>query len=130
MIKETITWKDYEGEERTEDFYFHLTQAEVVEMNLAIPGGVEKLLKNIIDEKNIPKIAEYFKIFINKAYGKKSPDGRKFMKSQEILEDFMFTEAYSIFYMSLATNAEKGADFINKVLPELPKELKNQPTET
>lgn len=119
MVKESITWTDYDGQERTEDFYFNLSQAEMVEMNLAIPGGLEKLLNDMITTKDIPKLADYFKTIICKAYGKKSPDGRKFMKSKEILDDFMATEAYSIFYMSLATDAEKASDFINRVLPKL-----------
>lgn len=120
MVKESITWTDYDGQERTEDFYFNLSQAEMVEMNLAIPGGLEKLLNDMINTKDVPKLADYFKTIICKAYGKKSPDGRKFMKSKEILDDFMATEAYSIFYMSLATDAEKASDFINRVLPKLP----------
>lgn len=120
MVKESITWTDYDGQERTEDFYFNLSQAEMVEMNLAIPGGLEKLLNDMINTKDVPKLADYFKTIICKAYGKKSPDGRKFMKSEEILDDFVSTEAYSIFYMSLATDAEKAADFINRVLPKLP----------
>lgn len=130
MIKESITWTDYDGQERTEDFYFNLTQAEVVEMNLAIPGGLEKLLKDMIDTKDVPKLAEYFKTIICKAYGKKSPDGRKFMKSKEILEDFTSTEAYSIFYMGLATDADRASNFVNKVLPKLPDAPNTVPAKT
>lgn len=125
MVKETITWKNYDGEEVTEDYYFNLTKAEVVEMSLAIPGGLHKLLQNMIDTKDIPKLAEYFKTIICKAYGKKSPDGRKFMKTPEILDDFISTEAYSDFYMSLISDENKAAEFINKVLPELPDNTAN-----
>lgn len=117
MIKKTIAYTDYDGNEREEDFYFNLTKAELTEMQLGTSGGLQKMIENIIKTKDIPRIIEIFKKIILASYGEKSNDGRRFMKSQEITENFTQTEAYSILYMELATDAEKAADFIAGVIP-------------
>lgn len=118
MITETIKFTDFDGEEREEKFMFNLTKAELVDMNLTTQGGLEKVLTNIIESKDTVKIIEWFKIIIDKSYGIKSPDGRKFMKSKEILEDFKSTEAYSNLYIELLTNTEKASEFINGIIPK------------
>lgn len=118
MTQKTIKYTDFNGIEREEDFFFNLTEAELMEMNLSTRGGLKAHLEAIINTQDTPALAELFKTIINKAYGVKSPDGRKFMKSAEILDDFIATQAYSNLYMSLITDATAAADFINKVVPE------------
>ena len=117
MLKKTMTYVDYEGVERTEDFYFNLTKAELMEMEFGVTGGMERLLKKIIAEDDKKKIGEIFKEIILKAYGEKSADGRRFMKSKEISEAFMSTEAYSDLYMKLAFDADAASAFIEGILP-------------
>lgn len=118
MLKKNIKYTDFNGVERDEDFYFNLTEAELAEMNLMTKGGLKGYLEAIINTQDTPAIAELFKTIINKAYGVKSADGRKFMKSPEILDDFIYTQAYSNLYMSLIADANSAANFINGIIPE------------
>jgi hypothetical protein len=119
MYKKTITYKDYNGEERTEDFYFHLNQAELTKMQLEIPGGLTGMIDRITKRKSGPDIMEVFNTLIEKSYGVKSPDGRKFVKSKEILDDFLQTEAYNVFFMELVTSADAASDFFNQIIPDM-----------
>ena len=118
MLKKTITYTDYNDETRTEDFYFNLSKAELMEMNLSTVGGLGALLDKIIAERDIPKIAATFKDIILRAYGKKSDDGRRFIKSPELREEFSQTEAYSELFMELSTNEDSAAAFINGIVPK------------
>lgn len=117
MLKKTITYNDYHGEERTEDFYFNLTQSELTEMELSKKGGMVATMEKIISEKDTPKLMQLFKQIISQSYGEKSPDGRKFMKSPEIFEDFEQTLAYDKLFIELATDADKASEFINGIMP-------------
>lgn len=118
MLKKTITYTDYEGNERTEDFYFNLTQAEILEMDLSASGGLEKMIQKIVSEQNGERIVKIFKDIILKAYGEKSLDGRRFIKNDELREAFIQTEAYSQLFVELATNSDAAADFINGIVPK------------
>lgn len=117
MIKETITYNDYNGNERTEDFYFHLNKAEIAKMEMSTKGGLAEQIKRIIKAQDAPAIIAVFEDLIKKSYGVKGPDGRGFYKRQSDLEDFMATEAYSILFMKLATDDKAGAKFINGIMP-------------
>ena len=117
MLKKTITYTDYEGNERKEDFYFNLTKAEILEMELSTTGGLDRLVGKIIAEQDNKKIMEIFKDIILKSYGEKSLDGKRFIKNSEITEAFTQTEAYSELFVELATDANKAAEFINGVVP-------------
>ena len=118
MLKKTITYTDYNGVERTEDFYFNLTKAEIMEMQLSTTGGLDEMIQRIIATQDVPAIAKIFKDLVLRAYGQKSPDGRRFIKSKELTEEFSQTEAYSELYMSLATDADKASAFINGIVPK------------
>lgn len=120
MLKKTITFTDYNGAERTEDFYFNLSKAEVMEMELSTTGGLAEMINKIVSAQDTPSIVKVFKDIILKAYGEKSPDGRRFIKSEELSEAFSQTEAYSELYMELSTNAEAAAKFVNEILPDAP----------
>ena len=117
MIKKTITYSDYNGTERTEDFYFNLTKAEITKMELSIKGGLAEMIKRIVDAQDTPAIIDVFEDLIKRAYGVKTPDGRGFIKKAEDLESFMATEAYSQLFMELATNADAAAAFVNGIVP-------------
>jgi len=118
MIKKTITYVDYNGNERTEDHYFDLSKAEIMEMQLSVNGGFDVMLKSIIDAKDIPAISKLFKEIIFKSYGKKSADGIRFEKSEEISRAFSQTGAYSELYMELCTDSKAAAEFINGIIPK------------
>lgn len=118
MLKRTITYTDYDGLERTEDFYFNLTRAEVAEMELSVDGGLVKMLNKIVEAKDGKRIIETLKDFILKAYGEKSPDGRRFIKNDEVRDNFAQTEAYSKLFMELALDADAAAKFINAIVPK------------
>jgi hypothetical protein len=118
MLKRTITYTDYNGVERTEDFYFNLTKAEVSEMELSHDGGLTAMLDRIIKAKDQAQIIKVFKDLILAAYGKKSEDGRRFIKNDTVREEFSQTEAYSIIFMELATDADKASEFVEGIMPK------------
>ena len=118
MLKKTITYVDYNDVERTEDYYFNLSKAELMEMELSVNGGLAEMLQNIVNAQDSPAIVKTFKEIILKAYGRKTPDGRGFEKSEELSRAFSQTEAYSDLFMLLATNAEEAAKFVNGIVPQ------------
>lgn len=133
MLKKSITFKDFNGSEITEDFYFHLNTAEIMKW-LTTSGNytLDKLLERLIEERNGKKIMNIFEDLISMSYGKPSLDGRKFIKNDELREDFLQTEAYSQLFMELVTDAKKAADFINAIIPkdlsdEVSKIMKDNP---
>ena len=120
MYIKSITYTDYDDEERTENFCFNLSKAEIAEMQLSSTGGLDQMIKEIIAAKDNAKLVQLFKGLVLKAYGVKSPDGRRFIKSDELREEFSQTEAYSELFMELVSDAEAAADFINKITPNIP----------
>lgn len=123
MLKKTITYHDYNGVEYTQDFYFNLSKAEIMEMELGTTGGLAEMIQKIVAAQDAPSIIKVFKDLILKSYGEKSADGKRFIKSDEISTAFAQTEAYSELFMELATNAEAAAAFVNGIVPaEMAKE--------
>lgn len=118
MIKITKTYVDYNDVERTEEFCFHLTEAEVTELELSKQGGISAYINSIIAAKDMPELIKLFKEIVLKAYGQKSLDGRRFIKNQELTEEFSQTEAYSMIFMELATDSDKASEFINGIMPK------------
>ncbi len=128
MLKKTITYTDYNGTERTEDFYFNLTKAEVMELELSTAGGLSESINRMAQTLDQPAIMEMFKRIVLMSYGEKSLDGKRFVKSKELSEAFAQTEAYSELVMELLTGGEKVAsDFINGVLPKIENQTKVLP---
>lgn len=119
MLKKTITYTDYDDLERTEEFRFNLTKAELVDMELTTAGTFSETMKRIIAEKDIIRIAKLFKELLLKSYGVKSDDGKRFVKSQELSEAFSQTEAYSDLYIELLSNPEEAAKFFAEVAPKM-----------
>ena len=118
MLKKTITFEDFDGNTRTEDFYFNLTEAELTDLELSVKGGFGSLIDKITKTQDVPEIMKIFKQIIKLSYGVKSPDGRRFEKSEDIYNDFAQTNAFSYLYMELASNEQKASDFINGILPK------------
>ena len=117
MIKETIEYKDYNGTDRKEDFYFNLSEAEVMEMEMSTAGGLAEMITRIVAAQDQVAIIKIFKDLILKAYGEKSPDGKRFIKSNELSVAFSQTEAYSKLFMTLATDADAASKFVNGIVP-------------
>lgn len=118
MFKKTVTYTDYNDVQRTETFYFNLTQAEVLEMELSTTGGLSAMIQGVIDAQDTPQLIKIFKDLVLKAYGEKSPDGRRFIKSPEITEAFAQTEAYSEIFMELATDDKAATAFVQGITPK------------
>lgn len=119
MLKKTITYKDYNGVERTEDFYFNLTKPEIVRMQGSVKGGYDVRLRGIANELNGAAIMEFFEDLIFKAYGEKTDDGRRFEKSDAISTAFMQTPAYEALFEELVTDDKAASEFVNAVMPKV-----------
>lgn len=121
MLKKTIKYTDYNGVERKEDFYFHLTKAELMEMEMQSVGGLTTMLQRVIDANDAPAIIKIFKDIVLKAYGEKSLDGKRFVKINDagvpLSIAFSQTEAYSELFMELSTDADAAAKFIQGIVP-------------
>ena len=123
MFKKTMTYTDWNGVERTEDIYFNLSKAELLEMQLTTEGGVDNMIQRIVRAKDTVALVKLYKELILKAYGRKTADGRRFEKSEEISREFTETPMYSDLYMELSTNDEAATDFITGIMP---KDLENE----
>lgn len=117
MLKKTIIYTDYNGTERTEDFYFNLTKAELMEMEMSTTGGLAEMIQRIVNAQDGPAIIKLFKELVLNAYGEKSLDGKRFIKNDKLKEEFSQTEAYSQLFMELATDADAAAKFIKGIIP-------------
>lgn len=116
MFKYDISYTDYNGQKRTEPFYFNLSRAELMEMELSTTNGVEEMIRMLIATKNNAEITRIYKNLILKSVGIKSEDGRRFIKSPQIRDEFEQSEAYSEFFMQMMTNSQLQNEFINKVI--------------
>ena len=141
MLKKAITYTDYNGNSRTEDFYFNISKSELAIMEMSVDGGLRQKLELIVQKQNIPAMIETFRSLIHKSYGEKSPDGRQFLKrdpnGHDLADAFEQTEAFDILFMELCYNSEAASAFVNGILPKdldkaieqaqgnAPKELKN-----
>lgn len=119
MVKKIIKYTDIEGVQREEEFYFNLTKAEVMELQLETPGGFGEYIQNIVKAQDVTEIVKVFKKLILKSYGVKSADGKYLDKSDELSKQFSLTEAFSELYMELATNADAASAFINGIIPNM-----------
>lgn len=119
MYIKPITYTDYDGNERTETFYFNMSKAECLDMQMIAEGGLENYVKSIIEEHDNAKLVEIFKDLILKSVGKKSPDGRRFEKSEKYSLEFSQTEAFSDLYVELVTNTDEAIKFFNNIIPKV-----------
>ena len=117
MRKETITYTDYNGEVRSEDFYFNMSKADVMKLEMTTEGGMEGYITKIINERDQKKIVDLFCDIIELSYGVKTLDGG-FDKDPELFKKFKRTEAYSELFMRLATDSDFAAEFINGIMPK------------
>lgn len=131
MYGKKMKYINYNGEERERKFYFNLNKAELLEMELSTNGGYETYINRIIETRDQAELIRIFKDLILRSYGVKSDDGERFIKNQQLIDEFVQTEAYSDLFMELATNAEAATEFVNGIIPpalavEVQKELAKQ----
>ena len=119
MLIKNITYTDYDGNERNETFYFNLSKAELMELEMSIDGGWAERIQQIVNAKDVPTLSKIFKDLILRSYGEKSPDGKRFVKSAALSEAFTQTEAYSELFMDLITDPDAASDFMNGILPAI-----------
>ncbi|MCA1806571.1 MAG: hypothetical protein LC687_01725 [Actinobacteria bacterium] len=122
MLKKTISYPDLDGNTVTEDFYFNLSMAEVAEMELSQKGGLVGYLETIVAKEDGEAIIRTFKQIIMKSVGRRSEDGKRFVKNQEIIDEFMQSEAYSQLFMEMVTDGSKAAAFVEGIVPSNMKE--------
>lgn len=115
MIKETVTYTNFDGDEVQSDLYFNMSKMEILTLGVQeISGRLQKM----VQEKDILKILEYTKTIVHDAYGERSEDGKRFVKNAEILERFKSSPAYDEFLFSIITDADKQTKFIRALFPE------------
>lgn len=121
MLKKSITYTDFNGVERTEDFFFNLTKAEIMELELGVTGGLTAMVQGVVMAQDTPSLIKIFKELILKSYGEKSADGKRFIKINDagvsLANNFAQTEAYSELFMLLATNEDEASNFIRGIVP-------------
>ena len=121
MLRKKIKYVDFNDVEREEEYYFNISKAELMEMEFGTTGGFSEMVKRIVEAQDQPTLMKIFKDFILKAYGEKSADGKRFMKKDEfgrpLSANFEQSEAYSVLYMELITNADAASELINGVVP-------------
>ena len=120
MLVKTIKYEDYNGVEREEDFYFNLSKADIIEMEMGVNGGLDAKIKRLTQSMDGPEIMKLFKEIIFKAYGVKSDDGKRLIKSEQLSTEFSQTEAYSELLMELLSDPEAAANFVKAILPKMP----------
>lgn len=117
MLKREFKYKDFNDEDVTETFYFNLTKPELIEMEVSYAGGMHATLMRIMESTNKEEILALFKRIILASIGEKSEDGRRFIKNEQITLEFTQTPAYELLFMELASDHDKAAAFVNKVMP-------------
>lgn len=123
MVKKTIEYEDYNGNKIKDDFFFDISPAEAIEMETEQHGGLGENLKKMANTNNIPELMKFFKEFVLRSYGVKSPDGIRFIKSPQLAQEFTETKAYSELFVELLTDHNALAAFVNGVLPKNLKEI-------
>lgn len=124
MLKKTITYVDYNGVQRTEDFYFNLSKAETLGYINSERGGIEEFITKVVKAEDNAKLWDIWSDFIARCYGEKSEDGRRFVKSKELSEAFMQTEAYSNLMIELLSDPDGNvaSNFVNSVVADVEKD--------
>lgn len=117
MFKKKITYTDYNGQERTEDFYFNLSRSELIMLESTTPGGYAAMLQRIIDSKDQRQLMNEFTNLIKMSYGVKSDDGKHFIKNDEVVNDFLNSAAFDQMFLEFFTEENAASDFANGVLP-------------
>lgn len=127
MFAKEIAYTDFDGEKRTEKFYFNLTQAECIELEALGKGGLEGYIRRIISSDDQVEILNIIKKVILLAYGEKTADGKRFYKNQQMKDAFAASEAYSALFMELLSDADKASEFMREIAPKAETPVSDKP---
>jgi len=128
MLKKRIEYEDFDGNKRSEDFYFNLTKTEMTLAQTSIDGGLVNKLQKINDAQNVPEIVKTFVELVDMSYGVKSDDGKRFVKNKELLDEFKSTNAYDQLFMEVLANPKDAVGFLIGIMPsDIGEKLKNDP---
>lgn len=116
MIIRPITYENWDGEEETKSFAFHLSKTELVDLEVSEKEGFKEMIQRIIKTEDRKALIEQFKKIILMAYGVR--EGDRFRKSDELREEFSQTPAYEALFMELATQDGKAVEFLTGCLPK------------
>ena len=119
MFKHTVKYVDFDGNNREEDLYFHLSPAEMTQFEYSVKGGMRNLLEKAIKDQDGPTLMQFFVRIVEMAYGRKTNDGRRFEKSREIYDHFAQTNAYNALFMELVTDENFTKKFVDAVFPDM-----------
>ena len=117
MYTKTITYTDFNGDSRTEQFYFNLKKSELMDLMYSREGGLDVYLKRITEQADMKLLLAEFKSLALLSYGVRSDDGRRFIKSEELSREFLETEAYDEFMFGILKDADAATEFVNGILP-------------
>lgn len=120
MFAKKITYTDFSGETRTEEFLFNMSKTDIVQWQYSVKGGIDSLFKKVVNENDQTALVSLVKDLIHRAYGEKSLDGKKFEKRRngvDLADDFEQTAAYDILFMELVSDAQAAAAFVNGIMP-------------
>lgn len=117
MLKKVIEYTDYNGNVRKETFYFNMSKAELIEQEMSVNGGYSEMVQRITEAQDMPTLMKLIRELVLSAYGEKSADGKRFIKSKELSEAFSQTEAYSSLMMELMTDSKAAAQFVVGIMP-------------
>lgn len=118
MLKRNITYEDFNGDKVTDTHYFNLTRTEIIELEVGYEGGLEKTIKRIVDAKDSKTLIAEFKRIVLLSYGVRTEDGKRFIKSDALREEFTQTAAYDALFMELATDADAATQFVQGIIPK------------
>lgn len=119
LLNKSITYTDYNGNQRTEQFSFNLNKAELLELDSKYPSiGLNGEVSRISKLGNPGAFAPLFKEIITMAYGEKTDDGRRFVKSKELSDSFVQTAAYDVLFMELASTEDSMENFLQAIMPK------------
>jgi hypothetical protein len=117
MLKRSISYKDFNDVDCVDIFYFNISKPELIELEVKYEHGLTSMIQRIIEQKDHKELIKLFKELVLLAHGQKSPDGKRFIKSDQLREEFSQTAAYNALFVELATNDEAAANFLKGALP-------------
>ena len=118
MLKKIIKYTDFNGVQQQEEFHFHLSPPDLLELEATSPGGFENYMNEIMAANDGARILELFKKLIKMSIGRVSDDGKRFEKSEEITNNFVQTNAYTKLFLELGSDADSAAKFFNGIIPQ------------
>lgn len=119
MIKKSITYTNFNGEEKTKECYFHLSQEKLTQVEVEFPGGFANAIRKASEEQDLKVLYHIFKTLILTSYGVKSEDGELFIQNEKLSEEFSYSPAYSQLFSELLENQENAEAFLKAIIPAI-----------